>query len=266
MWFVVQLATAWGAECPEEAPDPAALDRAVALADEAVEALDPTALAAATAALDALLVCRGQPVSVGQAAQVHRIHGITSFVTGDEAGADVWFAASRALEPTGALGHAIGGPLQSAWNRAVTDSPPERVELARPKRGALVVDGQLVPSRPAHLPYVFQHVDGGEVLVTSLHPVGAAGPVYPGSPKPEPEPGTPTRRGKPLSIAFVAVGAASVGSLAGAAWTRSRYNDASLTNDEVAGLLPANRALGIGGYALAGTAVGLGTVALAVEW
>jgi hypothetical protein len=260
-----QLATALAAPCPADAADADALLRAVERADLAVEALDPAALEEATAALDAVLACREQPVTVDLSAHVHRIHGITAFVTGDEDDANLWFAASRALEPTAALGHAIGGPLQSAWTRAVSETPPVRTDLPKPRRGTLVIDGQLITSRPSLLPYVFQHVDGGDVLTTTLHRAGGAPPVYPGGPRPEPV-DAPTRRGKPLTIAATAVGALAAGSLGGAAWTRSRFNDPALSNDEVEGLVPTNRALGIAGYALGGTAIGLGTVALVLEW
>ncbi len=266
--LLLQLASAAEPVAPE-ACDPAALDRAITHADQAVEALDPDGLNAATQSLDAVLTCQDKPLRVEQAAHVHRLHGILAFVEGRDA--DPWFAASRALEPTallqpGAGNTGLGGPLQSAWERATSTSPPERIDLPSPRRGAIVIDGQLLSSHPAHLPYVFQYLDG-DSAETMLAEAGTPAPRYPGY-KPEPieVPGERTRRGKPLSLAFAAVAAGSAGLLGGAAYTRARYRNPDTPDAQAANLLPANQALGVAGYAMGATAVGLGTVALVVEW
>ncbi|MEZ4320893.1 MAG: hypothetical protein R3F61_25675 [Myxococcota bacterium] len=265
MWLIWLLSPALSA-CPDDTRDGGALDRAIESADAAVEALDPGALAAATDALDAVLACQERPISVQQAAHLHRIHGIRDFVSGDAAASDLWFAASRALEPSQPLGHTIGGPLESAWSRAATSTPPQRTDLPSPRRGVIAVDGQLLSSHPTYLPWVFQHVDGGEVITSALVPAASPPPQYPGGPKPPPAPGAVERRGKPLSIAFAGVSALAVGSLAGAAVTRSRYKNPDLTDAQVEPLLGTNRALGYGGYALGAAALGLGTAAVVVEW
>jgi hypothetical protein len=271
LWSVSDSAAAEPGErgpAPETC-DAEALDAAILRADEAVEALDPDGLGAATQALDDVLACQSRPIRVEQAAHVHRLHGILAFVQGNDA--DSWFAASRALEPTSALqpgaGNAgLGGPLESAWARAASATPPERTTLPPPRRGAIAIDGQLLDSHPTHLPYVFQYLDG-DTAETTLAAAGTPAPRYPGY-KPEPieVPGQPTRRGKPLSVAFAAVAVGSAGLLGGAAWTRARYRNPAVDDDAAAALLPANQALGVAGYALGATAVGLGTVAVVVEW
>lgn len=257
------LAYAMGAECPAAATTAQALDQALATAGEAIDALNVPALQLATDELDSTLQCQGQPVSVSQAARVHRVRGIAAFVQGDETEADLWFAASRALDPTAPLGHDIGGPVAEAWERAASPSPPERIELPPPRRGVLFVDGQPIPSRPAHLPWVFQHLDG-DAITTALQRPGLALPDYPGKPR-EKEPRA--RRGRPFTVAAVATGGLSLAGLAGAAWTRERYKRTDLTDEQVAPLLPANRALGVTGWSLVGVTAGLFTISIVRgEW
>lgn len=259
------LLTAMASTCPDGAGAPGVLDRALEDADAAIAALDLPALDDATERVEQALGCAELPIRVEQAATTHRILGVASFVRGDEGGSAAWFEASRAIDPGAALGHAIGGPIESAWQRALPRSPPARVRLPEPRVGTLRIDGQALDSRPVHLPYVFQRVDGQTVLQSALVGPGALPDPYPTR---EPEAfGVERHRSRGWAAVAASVGAASVGALSGAAITRGRFRSSDLSDAEAEALVPLNRALGIGGYAGAGAALGLGAVAVVVgEW
>lgn len=248
--------------------DPTALDDAIRGADQAIDALDPEALRLASDQLEQAVRCRTATVEVRQAAHLHRVLGVVAFVGGDEPGSARWFAASRALDPAAPLGHAIGGPLQAAWERAVPGTPPERTDLPDPPRRAeLVVDGQRLTTRPTHLPFVLQLVDGdGAVLHGGIQPAGEALPAWLAPPEQAASPER-TRRPPRFTLLAAGTGLLSVGALSGAAVTRARYNDLQRYDEDVEGLIPVNRALGRAGVGLGVGALGLGAVAMfAGEW
>lgn len=260
MWWVL-LGAAWAACTAED------LQEHLRAADAAIDDLDTEALTLATEALSTTLACLERPVQVAQAASVHRVRGIQAFVDGDTAAADRWFAASRALDPTAPLGHSIGGPIQAAWDRSSTPIPPDRTELAPPRRGTLFIDGQPLLSHPTHLPWIFQLADGTRVS-TALVTAGERAPAYPGDrPPPPPPEERRTRRGKPFTVAALGCVALAGAGLSTAAWSRGRYRDPTVSDAAAADFLVTNRVVGIAGLSFGGIALGLGAAAvIGGEW
>lgn len=144
------------AACPSS---PDALSTHAAAAEKAFAALDSAAFTAAMTEMEADLGCLESVVPPGIAAEVHKAHGLASFLSRDLQGATASFRSAAAIDHSLSLdpGYAPkGGPLAGAWENAEMAGPSLRDDLPT----ELWVDGQRTMDRPRDTPHIVQTENG----------------------------------------------------------------------------------------------------------
>lgn len=144
------------AACPAS---PSGLSEHAAAAETAFAALDAEAFAAAMATLEEDLGCLESVIPPGIAAQVHKAHGLASFLGRDLEAATASFRAAAAIDEGMNLDPSYapeGGPLHSAWAAGSQLGPSMRIELPQEQW----IDGLRAADRPKETPYVIQREAG----------------------------------------------------------------------------------------------------------
>ncbi len=155
-------------DCPQPS-DTAQLQ--VALSDaEAAFGQSAAVFAPAMLQVAALLPCLADPLPSQQAAQLHRIVGLSSAVAGDTDRAQAAFAAARAIQPDYRLPALLApqdGPVAQAYQAAPAESGALE-PLPDVAAGQLRVDGRVAAQRSLQRPAAIQRLDGqGAVACTA---------------------------------------------------------------------------------------------------
>ena len=248
--------------CPEPT-EPAALADSAARARAAFSQLDAAGFAAAVVAVEDGIPCLRQALSAQQAAELHTVRALASFLQTDEVSTGASFQAALAAQPTLALDwlpptHPIHFELRYA-ERTMTDAR----RALQPPDGVVVVDGHLtgevVPERPA----ILQHQQGGAVTDSVL--------VLPGQALPDwaplaPEPLSPAARRR-LWLGGVTTAAALTtgGLVTRSVRLRAEYFDPTTPQEDLSVLEAKTNRTIAGSLAAAGATAGLGA-ALVVTW
>ena len=170
------------AACPEPvaAQD---LGRVISAGDAAFGALDAQAFRAADSEAARLLPCLDEALEPAQVAALHRLHALAAFLARDHAGAVSAFRSMLATAPDYRLSEELAPPnhpLRIDFQVAAGTVSGAGAPLRAPRQGWVQVDGQRAEQAPADRPWVFQHFsEDGQVLGTSLVPVGGETPAYP---------------------------------------------------------------------------------------
>ncbi len=143
---------------PTYACAPTEIESAVQEGLIAFATMDEDGVSDAVAAVDAKLACQSAPVTPATAAQVHRMHGLKSFLEADTDAAKRAFAAALALDPTTQLPTKIapdGGKLARLYaESALPAGATTALGLGADYRG--YVDGTESSKRPTDRPAVVQ--------------------------------------------------------------------------------------------------------------
>ena len=159
------------------------LGRVISAGDAAFGALDAQAFRAADSEAARLLPCLDEALEPAQVAALHRLHALAAFLARDHAGAVSAFRSMLATAPDYRLSEEAGAAQPPAPHRLPgggRDGLGAGAPLRAPRQGWVQVDGQRAEQAPADRPWVFQHFsEDGQVLGTSLVPVGGETPAYP---------------------------------------------------------------------------------------
>lgn len=172
---------AWAA-CPDPVPV-RELGQAVSAGDAAFAELDADAFREADAAAARMLPCLGEPIDDSQVAALHRLHALSAFLDRDHASTVASFRSVLSAAPGYILSEELAPPnhpLRVDFEVASGAVAAPGVPLPAPKEGWVHVDGRSADEAPVDRPWVFQQFDeNGQVVSTSLVPVGGELPAYP---------------------------------------------------------------------------------------
>jgi hypothetical protein len=194
------------------------------------------------------LVCLTEPLTVIDAASLHRLKGLQAFLQGDQPGATLAFQAVLYTQPGYVLPldvAPVGHPLRDTFDEAARYKDPGLFPLDAPESGWLGIDGRRTQAAPSARPYLFQRFQAdGAVVETRWVPAGQAPPPYPirqnvplevplPGPAPSPSPAPVTRADPkgPLRVAGVALTVLGAAAYSGAFVARNQYDTAVLSGD-----------------------------------
>lgn len=268
-------ATGWAA-CPASPSD---LSTHAATAEKAFAELDAATFTTTMETITAELDCLESVIPPGIAAEVHKSHGLASFLARDLDGAKASFRSAAAIDESMVLdpGYAPeGGPLHSAWAAAAELGPSAKE--AMPQEGW--VDGLRATERPRDTPHILQTANGDTYRGTWLTagqelPEWASAAV---AAVDEPEPvghGAGKEKGEGLSATTLQLASASGAALvlsgglfAAALAQQGKFkNDDTLTYSERADMQKRTNNLGFAAQGIGVVGLGLGaTAVISTRW
>ncbi|MCB9674911.1 MAG: hypothetical protein H6737_07325 [Alphaproteobacteria bacterium] len=240
------------------------LEGALQRASAAYEGLDLKAFEVGLDDARRAVPCLGWAVSPSVAAQLHRMEALAAFVASDGEQAKRAFGSARRIEPDFVFPDAWapeGNPARNLYDEASPDSAVEAAPV--PPSGAVRFDGRPTRDRPTEQPTVYQWLGAAGEVRTSRY-------LWPSDPLPAfPAPIEPPRTKPKLRTPLLVAGGVGVlsgaGLLAGAAASRSAYDGANTTVDNV----DARRSLTNGLVVCSGVTfalgVGAGVAGIAVQ-
>ncbi len=256
------------------------LQAALSDAEVAFSQMDLAGFEHASDAASEDLGCLGEPLTLPDAAAVHRVEALASFVDGDRSRTVLGLQAVRELQPGYRLPPSIAPenhPLRADWERAQELASGASRDLSRPAEGWLLIDGVRTTALPLDRPSIYQHLDDqGYVLSSRYLDPGDEVPAYEiwvapppvevlvSGTTPLPPPVKP-----PVSRALLRAGLGAAVAASGM-WflstrTAKRFWDPATDAGELEGLRLQTNALSVGSVGVGGVALGLTGVALVLR-
>jgi hypothetical protein len=169
--LLVMLATSHAYAACGAPTTEAEIQSAIQSAEVAFAEMDEAAFVRHIGVVDAALPCLGSPLGPGLAAAAHRAAALEAFLARDRDKAVAHFQALLAIEPGYVLNETLappGHPLRDDFEAAggIGARPP--VELAAHRGLVYRVDGEVTTEIPTDRPYLFQVIDGGLVISTTM--------------------------------------------------------------------------------------------------
>ncbi len=262
------------AACPTQATT-ADLAAVIAEAHAAYAEVDAEGFRTAAADVDATVPCVADGIARHLAAELHRHVGMAAFVAKDRARAASAFSAARGIEATWTFPDVMvpaGHPIARLYEESAP--PVERIAMPAPAEGHVAIDGSEATTRAAGVPSVVQVYDAAGTVTTTAY-------VWPDDPWPEyavaggaevaggGEVVAPGRtKGAPRKWWIgTGIAALTTGVLYGATVAvHQQYEDADTPPEDLERLRTTNNALVVASGVGLGATIGLGTVALAVQF
>ena len=167
-----------GSRCIAEFP-PEALEERLERAEAAMAALDVDTFLAAVQEGWIMVPCLDEPLTVPQAAHLHRVEGLRRWVDEETERADQALRAARSLDPLYVFPDELldpGHELRTSFEAMSPALVTERVD--RPREGTLYFDGLEGTERPVEAATLWQlELPSGAVQSSYLFP-GEPGPDY----------------------------------------------------------------------------------------
>lgn len=257
MILLIQAALA----CPD-AMSPQDLSARTEAARDAFSRMDAQKFSEIVADIEVGVGCLDSQLSPQQAAEVHTVRALSSFLAADELKTGASLRAALAVHPELSIdwlppSHPIYFELRYA-ERTLTDAR----QGLRPKSGLVVVDGLLVDEVGLNQPAILQHQEGGAVVDSALVSLGEPMPSW--APL-APTPLSPEAKRRLWLGSATATSAVASGVLLGFS---AQYRDTYLRNTDPTLFTELERKTNLTSYgsvALAGVTAGLGT-ALVIAW
>ena len=259
----------------EETATTADLAAAIEEAHAAYAEVDAEAFRAAADKIEGTVPCVGDGIARHLAAELHRHVGIAAFVGKDRERAARAFSAARGIEETWRFPDVMvpaGHPIARLYEESAP--PVERREVPAPAGGHVAIDGTDATTRPVGVPSVVQVYDAAGMVTTTAY-------VWPDDPWPtyavaggeqvvvgagEIAEVRPRRAARPWWIG-TGIAALMTGVLYGATVAVHRqYEDEDTPQQDLERLRTTNNALVVASGVGLGATVGLGSVALAVQF
>jgi len=250
------------------------LAAAIEEAHEAYAEVDAEAFRAASERVDETVPCVRDGIARHLAAELHRHVGIAAFVAKDRERAGRAFSAARGIEDTWRFPDVMvpaGHPIARLYEEAA--APVDWIEVPTPAEGHVAIDGIDATTRPAGVPSVVQVFDAAGAVVTTAY-------VWPEDPWPDyavaaggvagaGETDAPKRTKRAARPWWIGTGIAALttGVLYGATVAvHHQYEDEDTPQQDLDRLRTTNNALVVASGVGLGATVGLGSVALAVQF
>jgi hypothetical protein len=259
------------AECPTAATT-ADLVAAIEQSYQAYADVDTEAFRTASDKVVATVPCVSDGIARHLAAELHRHVGFVAFVAKDRDSATLAFSAARGIEETWRFPEFVvpsGHPIAVMYEEA---APPSAwVDVPAPAEGVVAIDGVESTKRPVGVPSVVQIYDGnGAVTTTAYLWPDDAWPAYAaaGDQAIAAEGALEDRRrsARPWWIG-TGIAALTTGVLYGtAAVVNKQYESPDTPQQDLDRLRATNNALVVMSGVGLGATIGLGSVALAVQF
>ena len=256
------------------------LQAALSDAEVAFSQMDLSAFEQASRTAEQDLLCLGEPLTLPDAAAVHRVEALSSFVGGNRSSTVLALQAVSVLQPGYRLPMSIAPenhPLRADWERAQELASGASRDLSRPAEGWLLIDGVRTTALPLDRPSIYQHLDDqGYVLTSRYLAPGDEVPAYEVWTAPPPAEvqvsGTtplPPPPKPPVSRALLRAGAGAAVAASGM-WflstrTAKRFWDPATDVGELEGLRLQTNALSVVSVGAGGLALGLTGVAVVLR-
>lgn len=252
--LVLWLLTTALATCPPETPS---LDNALTASEKAFANLDD-AIDKRRKELETAVGCLEQPITVEQAALMHRTMALFHFLDRHDPEAVASFARYRRLAKSPSLSASLAPerhPLRLLYEKATPTSALR--ELPKPDGGRLLVDGggALAAERE---PFVVQHIRNGSVVRTDVVEAGGRLPNYLRD-RATIETISLTPKQRNMVLTGAGIGLVGAGLYAGAFLSRNGYDKAieQRDRDKAKSTHTRTNALTISGLGLFGVGAGL---------
>jgi hypothetical protein len=259
------------AECPT-ATTTADLVAAIEQSTQAYAAVDTEAFRSASDRVVATVPCVRDGIARHLAAELHRHVGVVAFVAKDRDRATRAFSAARGIEETWRFPEFVvptGHPIATMYEE--TAPPTAWEDVPAPAEGVVTIDGVESTTRPVGVPTVVQIYDANGSITTTAYvwpedpwpayAVGGGEAVSAGG-----EMGENRRSARPWWIG-TGIAALTTGALYGASLAvHGQYENEDTPQQDLDRLRATNNALVVASGVGLGATIGLGTVALAVQF